>query len=848
MISLHLRSILLCIFVSQCTSKTPIQRGFDTSNLHKRAYSHSDHVQCDHGKPDTFGGQESRFEPSRQYLPAQESKVEPSRQYLPQPGPVPPSSPPDIEAPAASFDQPKFVSVENTFVSPSLQNNYKSLFGQDKKDLIAPAAAQSPSNAVPAPRVSSDKKHSHDDENNLERLCNDAFHSFLCKPIKGPRKTPTGRLRPNAVIPPDVLSGLASFQDVARVKPDPPKPTTQRPFSQFPTTRYTPTTTTTKKYEPFIPEVPSPSNNNIQVLKPAAQTPGYFYEKPSVPFPSNQYQQTQRPTYPTPRPTTPRPAPTQGYSYDKPSIPFPSNTIQKYAQPSKHDCDKLHSHFLIPNPSNENPSFLRPQSPPTPKPTPKVYYTTRTYPPTPKHDCEKHNPPSPFLIPNPSNDNPSFLRPVTPTTPKPVPKTYYTKPTYPPPPKHDCDKNKPSSPFLIPNPSNNNPSFLIPNTIPSPKPTTTTFYSKPTFSSTNNYSPFRSATQPTAKPHDCQKHAFSFAPSTDSPKLPLPSNNIAKVSPYTPKPAPTYYQKPIYPSPSNDFFRTSPPQSTHDCKQHPTPFFSTTEKAKLPSASNNIAQIIAQPQQINAVTISPQKPTGYSYEKPAVPFPPPRPITQRPTPPPFTYQTTTSGGYNYEQPRIPFPSNNIAQIISQPSTTTTPKPCEHDKHNFPSGSATSQNILKPAAASDAYVYDKPNQPFNGYNYDKPSNPFLLPSPANNAPQVVASPANNGYTYDKPNKPFPQTNPSNNNQVVIGPPKSPSTYKPSGYSYEAPRVPFPTNINSKIIAPDDKPNYDAKPQTQVEVTVRPGYSYDRPSNSFSGESGYVYPEPSAPFIS
>lgn len=781
-----MRLILYCVLASQCASKTPIQRGFGSSNIQKRADSHTDHVQCDHGKPESFRGQESRFEPSRQYLPqpAQESRTEPSRQYLPQPGPVPPSSPPnDIEAPAASFDQPNFLSVENTFVSPSIQNNYKSLFGQDnKKDLIIPAAAQNPpSNSVPppAPRITSDKKHSHDDEDNLERLCNDAFHSFLCKPIKGPRKTPTGRLRPNAVIPPDVLSGFASFQDVTRVKPDPPKPITPtpKPFSQFPTTRYTLPISTTKRYEPLIPEIPSPSNNNLQIIKPqpsnvaplkaAAQTMGYFYEKPAIPFPSqvgfpsnqNQLFVSQQPTYQTPRPTTSRPVPTKGYSYDKPNIPFPSNTIQKYAQP----------------------------------------------------------------------------------------------------PKHDCDKGKSSSPFLIPNPSNENPAFIKPYTPPTPKPVTNTFYTRPVITSPSSYTPFRTATQTTKTPttHDCQKHSFYFTP-TEKPKLPLPSNNIAQIiAPSTPKPAVrNYYQKPIFPSPSNEFIRTSPPPyiPAHDCKKHSPFISSTTEKPRLPSASNNIAQIIAQPQQINTVTISPQKPSGYFYEKPAVPFsPPPRPTTQRPTPPPFTYQTTKRPqGYNYEQPRVPFPSNNIAQIISaRPSTTTTPKaPCEHEKHTSPVVSnPTNQNqiSLKPAAASEAYVYDKPNRPFNGYSYEKPANPFLLPSPANNSPQVIASPANNGYTYEKPNRPFPpQTNiPSNNNQVTVNPPKSPPTSKPSGYSYEAPKIPFPTNINSKIVAPD-KPNYVAKPQTQVEVAVRPGYSYDRPSNPFTGEQGYTYPEPAAPF--
>ncbi|XP_046687668.1 uncharacterized protein LOC124373332 [Homalodisca vitripennis] len=127
----------------------------------------------------------------------------------------------------------------------------------EKTDTLSPAAANVPSNALPLPSPSktNNKKHSdEDDEDNLERLCNDAFHSFLCKPIKGPRKTPNGRLRQNAVLPPDILAGFSSNQDIARVRLNNKEP----PQSAFNNIGYSfakPTTTT-------VPSSPQPNPAN----------------------------------------------------------------------------------------------------------------------------------------------------------------------------------------------------------------------------------------------------------------------------------------------------------------------------------------------------------------------------------------------------------------------------------------------------------------------------------------------------------------------------------------------------------------------------------------------------------
>ncbi|KAK9498683.1 hypothetical protein O3M35_003262 [Rhynocoris fuscipes] len=53
----------------------------------------------------------------------------------------------------------------------------------------------------------------------LEELCNDAFHSFLCKPITKPRKRIDGRIRPGAKIPPNVLQALSTSGSNAQKLP-----------------------------------------------------------------------------------------------------------------------------------------------------------------------------------------------------------------------------------------------------------------------------------------------------------------------------------------------------------------------------------------------------------------------------------------------------------------------------------------------------------------------------------------------------------------------------------------------------------------------------------------------------
>lgn len=847
-IHLNLQSLIAWLLVSLSSSAS-------TSNYESHFHQHSgsdlDHVQCHHtvykirpdgGTPELVNGQESRVEPSRQYLPQPPTKK-------------------DEEAPAASFDQPNFLSVDNSFVSPSLQGNYNSLFSQKSKpDNIFPSAAQNvPTNILPvAPRISSDKKHSHeDDENNLERLCNDAFHSFLCKPITGPRKTPTGRLRPNAVIPPDVLAGLSSFQDSRRVLPD-------------------------------NPEIPSASN-----------AVGQKYLPPSQPQPSNQIPQnalflkvTTTTTRRTPTAYLP-PAPFENIlkddKFDSPEIPSPSNTNAQVVKPH-HDCEKGKPFTapVVASPSNDNSLFVRPYSPSTPKPfsnyfnnapstaiptnnVPKTYQPLRTV--APPHDCDKSKLAAAPLVANPSNNSPFLINSYSVPTPKPF-VDVYSKPTTPRPTKfpqytptttlhQDCDKSKPHSPSFVANPTNIFPATIKPYSFSTQAPTPSPTSSKPTFSYFNNdYSKSASTAQvQTFKPnkdHDCDKH-----------KIPVFG---AKTFQNTVAP------KPYSQSPTNQFIRV------------------TTESQKQPQPSNNIPQVIAQPQQINTVTVSPKE-RGYFYDKPATPFRSPAgsPTFQNPSIAQLpTQNPSPTRGYSYDQPRIPFPSDNVVQVVPQPAKqiptfkgfpTTTEVPCEHHNDHSPSshvvGNPSNQDIVM--VKPNSYVYNKPVVPFpqeragssnqnpvslrpaetsTGYNYDRPDTQFLLPNPSNNMPNIVASPANNGYSYEVPQKPFPSpTNQaSSNNQIFSNLPQPPSTQRPystasKGYSYEKPKLPFPTSINSKLaLASDTTSNFVAKPQNQVEVAVRPGYAYNKPSEVFETPQasndnqnvGYSYPKPGTQF--
>lgn len=841
--NLNLQALIACLLVSLSSSAT-------TSNFESHFHQHSgsdlDHVQCHHtvykihpagGTPELVNGQESRVEPSRQYLPQPPTKK-------------------DEEAPAASFDQPNFLSVDNSFISPSLQSNYNSLFSQKSKpDTIFPSAAQNvPTNILPsvAPRISSDKKHSHeDDENNLERLCNDAFHSFLCKPITGPRKTPTGRLRPNAVIPPDVLAGLSSFQDSRRVLPD-------------------------------NPEIPSASN-----------AVGQKYLPPSQPQPSNQIPINENFLKVTTTTTTRKPpaaylppAPFENIlkddKFDSPEIPSPSNTNAQVVKP-KHDCEKAKplSAPVVASPSNDNSLFVRPYTPSTPKPfsnyfnnalstpfptnnIPKTYQPLRTV--VPPHDCDKSKLLSAPLVANPSNNSPFLLSPYSAQTQKPF-VDVYSEPTTPKQnkfpqytPTHlhqDCDKSKPHSHSFVANPTNNFPATIKPYSFSTKAPTPSTTTAKPKFSYFNNdYSMSASTSQIQAaqpnKDHDCDKHKFPvFGAKTFQPYSQLSTNQFIRV---------------------------------------------TTESQKQPQPSNNIPQIIAQAQQINTVTV-PSKERGYFYDKPATPFRSPAgsPTFQNPSIAQLPTQSpSTTRGYSYDQPRIPFPSDNVVQVVPQPAkqiptfkvfSTTTAAPCEHhNAHSASShvvGNPTNQDLV--LVKPNSYVYNKPDVPFpqegagssnqnpvslrpvetsTGYYYDRPETQFLLPNPSNNSPNIVASPANNGYSYEVPQKPFPSpTNQaSSNNQIFTNLPQPSNTQRPyptasKGYSYEKPKVPFPTSINSKLaLASDTTSNFVAKPQNQVEVAVRPGYSYDKPSEVFQTPQasndnqnvGYSYPKPGTLF--
>ncbi|XP_073983040.1 uncharacterized protein [Rhodnius prolixus] len=76
-------------------------------------------------------------------------------------------------------------------------------------------------NTVSLPRATINLAHHHDDndENNLDRLCADPFHSFLCEPV-GPRRNKiNGQLRSGAQIPGNVFVGASSNQDVSKQEP-----------------------------------------------------------------------------------------------------------------------------------------------------------------------------------------------------------------------------------------------------------------------------------------------------------------------------------------------------------------------------------------------------------------------------------------------------------------------------------------------------------------------------------------------------------------------------------------------------------------------------------------------------
>ncbi|KAL1131309.1 hypothetical protein AAG570_010927 [Ranatra chinensis] len=121
------------------------------------------------------------------------------------------------------------------------------------------------------------------DEDNLERLCADPFHSFLCKPLKGTRRRITGRLRPQAVIPEGVLSQQSSVQTERKLRPASPPPSnpTRRPKQNPPNRKISGEHTIISSPKPPInkPKKPSPELNS---RKPTASKGGKLAAEQSI--------------------------------------------------------------------------------------------------------------------------------------------------------------------------------------------------------------------------------------------------------------------------------------------------------------------------------------------------------------------------------------------------------------------------------------------------------------------------------------------------------------------------------------------------------------------------------------
>ncbi|KAF6205577.1 hypothetical protein GE061_019750 [Apolygus lucorum] len=192
--------------------------------------------------------------------------------------------------------------------------------GGDSRQLGAGAAL--PAQRVPIPFRNHD---GDDDEDNLDRLCNDAFHSFLCKPV-GPRRRIDGNIRPGAKIPSGVLTGSSSNQISKQVP-------SLSGGALLPTE--------SDNDEGY--QYPKPTNN-----VPSIAAPGYSYPKPPynyeppknpLPYPSQVSETVQKPSNEylpsfipsTPAPTTISPYPTTTY---RPPTSPPQNNFGDFNAPS----------------------------------------------------------------------------------------------------------------------------------------------------------------------------------------------------------------------------------------------------------------------------------------------------------------------------------------------------------------------------------------------------------------------------------------------------------------------------------------------------------------------------------
>ncbi|XP_022199429.2 proteoglycan 4-like [Nilaparvata lugens] len=412
--------------------------------------------------------------PDRNYLPGKD--------YLPPPSALPPklTNIINIEPPFGSSDQ-----INNAInYTPEPETTTKAVTKRIKVPIprvrtttegypnIEPAPAENSPNLI-KPVVDKHENHS------LERLCNDPFHSFLCTGATKQRERITGRLRPQAKIPANVLNGQASFQNERKSPPARPiEPSPSRDFPAFLKPSTTKPVTTTER--PVFKGFDTQPTSDFRAYLP----PTKFNSRPESNYDSQAASDSRAYLPPTEAPVQPQPS-FESREYLPPAKPDSSERVQQRKQFSTQPKSfksfaqnqaSFNNFYNFPVSSTLKPIVVNKVNP-TMKPSPYTpQYTTQKPPVFPqfnnfgglnkfpyksKYDgyafeTPRTTSPATTILPEPSNLNEFFAKDSKIPQPNDLDSRLYLPPTN-------------AKPSIQPEPSSEDKSFLPPPLPQKPK-------------------------------------------------------------------------------------------------------------------------------------------------------------------------------------------------------------------------------------------------------------------------------------------------------------------------------------------------------------------------------------------
>lgn len=525
-------------------------------------------------------------------------------------------------------------------------------------------------------------------------ICSDAFHSFLCVPLKS-RKRITGAL-PNSLIPGQQVrtsfNPAASNTVQSTVKPEPSE---TKQFYLPPSTTTT-ITTTTPAYAPqpsnvdrsYLPPSPkifsaSPSFNSVRIASEIPKitdrkafsftsTPRPFIQTSIIPYISPKVFEQIATTTEKPKPKpTPKPTPPPKLS------PAPSNEVNRG--------------YLPPTPfQNALPIFQQKPKTTTVRIFTQPTATTPTYSLAPSNTDNRYLPPSQKI-------EPAAAAQVDQTV---VPAQQHQHHDH-----HDHhDHHHHHGRDLCTDPFH---SFLC---APLKQRKRITGALPPGFnpqSSNRKETRVKPITKQDSSP--ILKPANTFQSETRvRPTEEIPAANALapqSIGYQYPKPSPAF---PLPSQTSPTFIRpttTPKPFTGYSYPKPSSPLLLPTQKS---------VEVVPKEDRLSPIVVSP----GYQYPKPSNPLVLPTQQSVEVIPKEDRLSSTVvSPGYQYPKPSVPFPlpSESRQSTNSKPvSPMTTPKPLQP----------------QPSDRTVGYQYPKPAQPFpepTGYQYPRPEKQLLLPT-------------------------------------------------------------------------------------------------------------------------